>query len=36
MLEGSTITQRGLDRLEKWAGRDLRKFNRHKYRVLHL
>jgi len=33
-LEGSAITQRGLDRLEKWADRDLRKFSKH--RVLHL
>lgn len=36
VLEGSTVTQRDLDRLEKWADGDLGKFSKHKYRVLHL
>lgn len=36
VLEGSTVTQSDLDRLEKWADRDPRKFNKHTCSILHL
>ncbi|GAB0181775.1 mitochondrial enolase superfamily member 1 [Grus japonensis] len=33
---GPADTQSNLDRLDKWADRNLRKFNKEKYKVLHL
>ena len=36
MLEGRDVTQKDLDRLERWACVSLRKFNKAKCKVLHL
>ncbi|KAK4811273.1 hypothetical protein QYF61_023325 [Mycteria americana] len=36
MPEGHAVIQRDLDRLEKWADRNLMKFSNDKYKVLHL
>lgn len=35
MLEGCTAIQRYLDRLGSWAGMNLMKYSKEKYRVLH-
>lgn len=35
-VEGRTVTERDLDRWEKWAGRNIRKFNKNKCKSRHL
>lgn len=35
MLQGSAAVQKDLNKLKKWAGRNLRKFNNDKGKVLH-
>ena len=36
MSEGKAILQRDLDRLEDWASKNSMKFNKDKFKVLHL